>query len=112
MYMVCGDAVAPLWRVMRRLRGCRDRIYLGIQPTCKWHRSSRCRGFSCAVEGFWEECLRGGCRFCSVLIFTEMNYCRRCVAVTEGRWLVRRRSEGALFCSSTVGVLGEGPRLR
>ena len=64
------------------------------------------------MEGFREECLRGGRRFCSVLTFTEVNYCRRCVAVTEGRWLVRRRSEGALFCSSTVGVLGEGPRLR
>ena len=33
VYTVCGDAVAPLWRVMRRLRGCRDRICPGIQPT-------------------------------------------------------------------------------
>ena len=33
VYTVCGDAVAPLQRVMRRLRGCRDRICPGIQPT-------------------------------------------------------------------------------
>ena len=33
VYTVCGDAVAPLWRVMRRLRGCWDRICPGIQPT-------------------------------------------------------------------------------
>ena len=33
VYTVCGDAVAPLWRVMRRLHGCRDRICPGIQPT-------------------------------------------------------------------------------
>ena len=32
--------------------------------------------------------------------------------MTEARWLVLRRSLGALFCSSTVGVMGEGPPLR
>ena len=32
VYTVCGDAVAPLWRVMRRLRGYRDHICPGIQP--------------------------------------------------------------------------------
>ena len=33
VYTVCGDAVAQLRRVMRCLRGCRDRICPGIQPT-------------------------------------------------------------------------------
>ena len=30
----------------------------------------------------------------------------------RGAWLVRRRSLGAVFCSSTVEVVGEGPPLR
>ena len=32
--------------------------------------------------------------------------------MTEARWLVRRLSLGAVFCSSSVGVVGQGPPLR
>ena len=35
-----------------------------------------------------------------------------CLAGSEVRWLVRRLSVGAVFCSSTVGVVGEVRRLR
>ena len=62
--------------------------------------------------GFHEECLPGGCRFCRVLTLREVNYCRRCVAVTEARWLVRRTSLGTVFCSSSVGAVGEVRPLR
>ena len=58
--------------------------------------------------GFHEETLRGGRRFCRVVTFREVNQCRRCVAGTEVRWLVRRLSLGAVFYSSSVGVVGEG----
>ena len=33
MYPLSGDALAPLFRVMRRLDGCRDLLSPGIQPT-------------------------------------------------------------------------------
>ena len=62
--------------------------------------------------GFREECLLGGRRFCKVFTLREVNYCRRCVAVSETRWLVRRLSLSAVFCSSSVGVVGEVRRLR
>ena len=57
--------------------------------------------------GFREECLPCGCHFCRVVTLREVNYCLRCVAVTEARWLVRHLSLGAVFCSSSVGVVGE-----
>ena len=62
--------------------------------------------------GFREECLPCGRRFCRVFTLREVNYCRRCVAVSEARWLVRRLSLGAVFCSSSVGVVGEVRPLR
>ena len=31
--------------------------------------------------------------------------------MTEAWWLVRCLSLGAVFCSSTIGVVGEGPPL-
>ena len=62
--------------------------------------------------GFREECLPGGRRFCRVVTLREVNYCRRCVAVSEARWFVRCLSLGAVFCSSSVGVVGEVRPLR
>ena len=49
--------------------------------------------------GFREDCLPGGRRFCIVFTFRQVNYCRRSVAVSEARWLVRRLSFAAVLCS-------------
>ena len=62
--------------------------------------------------GFREECLPGGRRFCKVFTFRQVNYCRRCVAVSEARWRLRRLSFAAVLCSWSVGVVGEVCRLR
>ena len=35
-----------------------------------------------------------------------------CVTGSEARWLVRRLLLGVVFCSSSVGVVGEFPRVR
>ena len=61
--------------------------------------------------GFREECLFGGRRFCGLFTFREVKYCRRYVAVSEARWCVRRLSFGAVLCSWSVGVVGEGRRV-
>ena len=62
--------------------------------------------------GFCEECLPSGRRFCKVFTLREVNYYRRCVAVSEARWLVHRLSLAAMFYSSSIGVVGEVRRLR
>ena len=41
-----------------------------------------------------------------------MKYCRRCIAVSEARWSVRRLSFGAMLCSWSVEVVGEVHRVR
>ena len=61
--------------------------------------------------GFREECLPGGHHFCRVFTFRQMNYCRRCVAVSEARWRLCRLSFAAMLCSGSVGVMGEVRRL-
>ena len=77
VYTVCGDAVAPLWRVMHRLCGCRDRICPSIQPTRALPVCAivphDARGFVVLLKGFQEECLPGGRRFCAVVTFREVN---------------------------------------
>ena len=62
--------------------------------------------------GFREECLLDGRRFCRVFTFRLVNYCRRCVAVSEARWHLRCLSFAAMLCSWSVGVLGEVRHLR
>ena len=57
--------------------------------------------------GFCEECLPSGRCFCRVFTLREVNYCQRCVAVSEARWLVHRLSLGAVFCSLSVGIVEE-----
>ena len=57
--------------------------------------------------GFREKCLPGGCRFCRVFTFRQVNYCRRCVAMSEARWRLSRLSFAAVLCSWSVRVVGE-----
>ena len=57
--------------------------------------------------GFPEECVCGGRRSCALFTFREVKYCRRCVAVSEGRWPLHRLLFGAVFCSWSVGLVGE-----
>ena len=57
--------------------------------------------------GFREECLFGGRRYCGLFTFREVKYCRRCVAINEVRWRIRRLAFGAVLCSWSVGVVGE-----
>ena len=57
--------------------------------------------------GFPKECVCGGCCSCVLFTFREVKYCRRCVAVSEARWPLRRLLFGAVFCSWSVGGVGE-----
>ena len=115
MYPLSGGALAPLFRVMRRLDGCRDLLCPGIEPTAVRFLCGstfvRMQGVFCGMHGVREECLPGGCHFCRVFTLREVNSCHRCVAVSEARWLVRRLSLAAIFCSSSVKVVGDVRRL-
>ena len=62
--------------------------------------------------GFREECLPGGRCFCKVFKFRQVNYRRRCIAVSEARWRLRRLLFAAMLCSSSVGVVEEVCHLR
>ena len=99
VYPLSGGALAPLFKVMLRLDGCWDLLCSGIQPNAV--------RFLVVWTGFREECLPGGRCFCRVFTFRQVNYYRRCVAVSEARWLVRRLSFATVLCSLSVGVVGE-----
>ena len=55
VYMLSGNAIAPLSRVMRRLDGCQDLLCPGIQPTVVRYLCVlafvRMQGVFCAVDG-------------------------------------------------------------
>ena len=61
---------------------------------------------------FHEECVAVGHRFCRVFTLRQVKYCRRCVAMSAARSLVRCLSFATVLCSSSFRVVGEVRRLR